>query len=153
MPARGASAGRRFPVLGTRRTLCTQCDGVLEIAEDAKSVNCVHCHTRVVTEALEVAQYVAVRRFATANEMHITKKGKVFASVRADALVIDGFLQGDATSLSGVRITKSGRVTATLRAAWLILEPGATLVGDVRIGPAEVPEIAALSEPAEPIRK
>ena len=84
---------------------------------------------------------------ATANQMHITKKGKVFASVRADSLVIDGFLQGDATSLSGVRITKSGKVTATIRAAWLSLEPGATLVGEVRIGPAEVPEIALLAPP------
>lgn len=133
--------------MGTRRTLCTQCDGALQVAEGAKSVNCIHCHTRVVTEALDVKEYVAVRRFATANRMRIMKKAKVYASVRADDLEIEGFLQGDATSLSGIRIKKTARVTASLRGAWLSLEAGATLVGDVRIGPAAVPEVSALLEP------
>jgi hypothetical protein len=132
--------------MATRRTLCTTCDGVLEVAEDAKSVVCTHCHGRVVAEPMVVSEYVAVRRFAVANRMRITKKGRVHASVRADVLEVEGFLQGDATSLSGITIKKGARVTAHLRAAWLVLEPGATLVGDVRIGPSEVPEIQALLE-------
>jgi DNA-directed RNA polymerase subunit RPC12/RpoP len=121
--------------MGIRKTFCTQCDEAVEFADEAKSINCRHCNTRVITEPLDVSEYVAVRRVATANRMKITKKGKVFASVRADALEIEGFLHGDATSLSGIRIKKSAQVTGSLRAAWLSLEPGATLVGDVKIGP------------------
>src|SRR5262245_4450883 len=130
----------------TRRTLCTQCNGVLDVADEAKSVNCRHCHTRVVTEPLVVAEYVAVRRFSTANRMRITKKGKVYGSVRADELEIEGFLHGDATSMSGLRLKSTAHVTGNVRAAWLVLEPGATLVGDVRVGPDQVPESAALDE-------
>ncbi len=131
--------------MANRRTLCTQCNGVLEFAAEAKSVNCRHCNTRVVTEAMDVAEYVAVRRFATANRMRITKKGRVYASVRADELEIDGFLQGDATALVGIRLTKNARVNANLRASFLHIEPGAILVGNVQIGPAQVPEIEKLA--------
>jgi hypothetical protein len=125
--------------MGTRRTQCTQCNGVLDVAEEAKSVSCRHCHTRVVTEPLVVAEYVAMRRFSTANRMRITKKGRVFGSVRADDLEIAGFLHGDATSLSGLRLTSTAHVTGNVRAAWLVLEPGATLVGEVHVGPDQVP--------------
>jgi hypothetical protein len=135
--------------MATRRTLCTQCDGILDVAPEAKSVNCRHCNTRVVTEALDVSEYVAVRRFATANRMRITKKAKVYAAVRADDLEVEGFLQGDATSLTRIRIAKSAHVTGNLRAARLALEVGATLVGDVRIGPAEVPGAASEGEGQE----
>jgi cytoskeletal protein CcmA (bactofilin family) len=76
--------------------------------------------------------------------MRITKKGKVYASVRADALVVEGFLQGDAVSLTSLRIAKGAKVVGNVRAASLVLEPGATLVGAVRVGPGEVPEVASL---------
>ncbi len=97
-------------------------------------MNCRHCNSRVVTEALDVAEYVAVRLFATANSMRIAKKGKVFADVRADELTIEGFLHGHATALSLIRLTKSAHVTGGVRATSLAVEIGATLVGDVRIG-------------------
>jgi LSD1 subclass zinc finger protein len=136
--------------MALRRILCTQCDRPLEVDEGAKSVNCMHCNTRVVTEAMTVDAYVAVRRFTTANRMKITKKGLVYASVRADALEIEGFLQGDALSLTGIRLAKTARVTANLRAARLALEPGAVLSGDLRIGPDQVPETQALIAPIPP---
>ncbi|HVG92967.1 MAG TPA: polymer-forming cytoskeletal protein [Planctomycetota bacterium] len=132
--------------MGTRRTLCTQCNGVLDVADQAKSVNCRHCHTRVVTEPLVVTEYVAMRRFSTANRMRITKKGKVYGSVRADHLEIEGFLHGDATSLTGLRLKSTAHVTGNVRAAWMILEVGATLVGEVHVGPDQVPEGLALEE-------
>lgn len=127
-----------------RTTLCTQCDRVLDVAPEAKSVNCPHCHTRVVTEAMEVSGYVAVSRFAVANRMHITKKGLVYASVRADFLEIDGLLQGEGVGLAGIRLGKTARVKANLRGARLEIEPGAVISGDVRIGLSEVPEVEAL---------
>jgi len=134
--------------VAVRHTLCTQCDLTLDVDETAKSVNCRHCNTRVITEAMVVAEYVAVRRFATANRMRITKKGIVYASVRADALEVEGVLQGDAVSLTSIRITKTANVKGSLRAASLSLEPGATFVGDVAIGPAQVPEVAAALDAA-----
>src|SRR5262245_66097204 len=102
-------AKRKEP--GRRRILCTSCDLALEIAEEARSVNCQHCNTRVVTEEMTVDGYVAVRRFATANRVKITKKGRVYASVRAESIEIDGFLQGEAVSLGAIRLGKNARVT------------------------------------------
>jgi LSD1 subclass zinc finger protein len=141
-------AKRKDP--GRRRVLCTSCDMPLEVAEEARSVNCLHCNTRVITEEMTVDNYVAVRRFATANRVHITKKGRVYASVRAESLEIDGFLQGEAVSLGTIRIGKNARVTANLRAPFIVLDPSAVIVGEMRIGPNEVPELKNLEKaPAE----
>jgi cytoskeletal protein CcmA (bactofilin family) len=134
-----------------RRILCTSCDLAFEIAAEAKSVNCPHCHTRVITEALDVDGYVAVRRFTTANRMRVKKKGRVYAALRADALEIDGFLQGDALALHGIRVGKTAVIAGSLRATTLALDAGATLVGHVVIGPDAVPEIQNLwLEASEP---
>jgi cytoskeletal protein CcmA (bactofilin family) len=135
-----------------RWTLCTACDAAIQIASVAKSVNCPHCHTRVVTEAMDVNGYVAVRRFAVANRMHITKKGIVFASVRADSLRVDGTLQGDAVSMTGIELGKGAKVRGSLRASWLQMEDGATFSGEVIIGPDEVPELQNLEGAGEPER-
>jgi len=112
-------------------------------------VNCRHCNQRVVTEALDVAEYVAVRVFATANRMRITKKGKVFADVRADELLIEGFLHGRATALSTIRLSKTAHVTGGVQATTLVVELGATLVGDVRVGPESMAEILASARASE----
>lgn len=127
-----------------RHTLCTSCDLPLEISAQAKSVSCPHCHNRVITEALVVKDYVAVRRFTTANHMRITRKGIVYASVRADDLEVEGVLEGEAVSMTAIHLTKTAKVKGKLRARTLQLDWGATLVGDVRIGPAEVPELENL---------
>lgn len=103
----------------------------------------------MVTEALDVAEYVAVRVFATANRMRITKKGKVFAAVRADELVIEGFLHGQATALGPIRLAKTAHVTGGVQAMTLAVEPGATLVGDVRIGPEAMAEIVEAAQASE----
>lgn len=129
-----------------RWTLCTSCDAPVQVSLHAKSISCPHCNTRVVTESMDVDGYVAVRRFATANRMHITKKGIVVAAVRADELVVDGTLTGDAVSMTGIRIGRHAKVKANLRAGWLHLEEGASLVGDLRIGPDEVPELHNLAD-------
>ena len=131
-------ARTRTPTL--RRTLCTHCDRLLELDTKAKSVSCPHCHKRVITEALDVKDYVAVRRFHTANRMRITKKGIVYASVRADDLVVEGVLEGAGFALGTIRLGAKARVKADLRASRLSVARGATLEGDVRIGPRQVPE-------------
>lgn len=107
-------------------------------------MSCPHCHQRVVTEALDVKDYVAVRRFHTANRMCITKKGIVYAAVRADELVVEGVLEGAALSMGAIRIGKKAKVKADLRALRLAFELGAEFEGDVRIGPDQVPELMNL---------
>lgn len=134
----------RFRRPALRWILCTHCNNPLEIAGDAKSVNCKHCHQRVITEALTVKDYVAVRRFHTANRMRITKKGIVYASVRAEELEVDGVLEGDVLSLGGIRLKKRARVKGDLRGCSLSVEIGAQFAGDLRIGPDEVPELEKL---------
>ena len=126
---------------------------LLEVDVGAKSVNCRHCHKRVITEELTVKDYVAVRRFETANRMIITKKGIVYAAVRADHLEVDGVLEGSALALGTIRLTKRARVKGPLRGLALAVDVGATLVGDVRIGPDEVPELARLDPDAVPRKK
>lgn len=135
----------RTPEPQERWTLCTSCNGAIHVSTLAKSVVCTHCHARVVTESLEVDGYVAVRRFATANRMHIGKKGIVFADVRADELVVDGTLTGEALSMTGLHLTKTAKVKGALRAATLRLDLGAVFCGDVRIGPEAVPELESLA--------
>jgi cytoskeletal protein CcmA (bactofilin family) len=89
-----------------------------------------------------------VRRFAVANSMHITKKGIVYASVRADDLQVDGILEGDALALGAARLTKKSRVKGNLRATSLDLELGASFVGHLAIGRDQVPELEALASVA-----
>ena len=129
---------------GTRRVLCTSCDAPLTIDAAAKSVSCPHCHQRVVTESVTVKDYVAVRRFFVANAMRITKKGMVYAAVRADDLRVDGLLQGEALALGRMHLSKHARVSGELRATYLRVDAGAAISGDVRIGPDEVPELDVL---------
>jgi DNA-directed RNA polymerase subunit RPC12/RpoP len=132
----------RGPAAARRRILCTSCDLLLEVAHEAKSVNCQHCNQRVITEAMDVDGYVAVRRFAIANRMRIRKKGKVFAAVRSETLEIEGFLQGDAVSLGPVHLAKTAEVRASIRAPSIEIDVGARFSGELRIGPSLMPELA-----------
>jgi hypothetical protein len=127
-----------------RRILCTSCDLPSEIAAEAKSVNCPHCHSRIVTEALDVDGYVAVRKFGTANRLHVKRKGRVYAALRAESLELDGFLQGEAVALHGIRVGAKAVIAGNLRSSSLSLEYGATLVGHVAVGPDLVPELQNL---------
>jgi cytoskeletal protein CcmA (bactofilin family) len=110
------------------------------VAAEAKSFSCRHCNARVITEAHVVKGYVAVRRFATANRIRVTRKGMVYASVRAEDLEVDGVLEGDVVSLGGIRVGRHAKVKADLRGLTLSVEPGATVIGMLRIGPDQVPE-------------
>jgi hypothetical protein len=130
-----------------KRILCTSCGGLLVVSSEAKSVSCSHCNQRVICERLDVKDYVAVRKFRTANLMHIRKKGIVYASVWAEHLVIDGVLQGDAAALHTIRLGRKARVTADLRAQSLEVAAGAQLAGTVQIGREFVPELEHLNQP------
>ena len=134
-----------------RRILCTSCGGLLSVAREAKSVNCRHCHQRVICEPLVLKDYVAVRKLRTANAIHITKKGNVVASLWCEDLKVDGRLKGDAISLGGMQISKRAQVQADLRARSLSIADGAELRGEMRIGPEQIPlhEAMVASDEAE----
>ena len=123
-----------------RRILCTSCGGVLVIAYQAKSVSCRHCNGRVICEALDIKEYVAVRHLRTANSMRLRKKAIVNAALWAEEIDIEGRLQGDAISLGLLRIRKKAQVQGNLRARRLIFEEGASFVGEVRIGRKHIPD-------------
>ena len=93
-----------------------------------------------------VKDYVAVRKFFVANTMRITKKGMVYASVRADDLRVDGLLQGEALALGRMHLGRNARVEGDIRATYLRVDAGATIRGEARIGPDEVPELDVLVE-------
>ena len=123
-----------------RRILCTSCGGVLVIAFQAKSVSCRHCNGRVICEALDIKEYVAVRNLRTANSLRLRKKAIVNAALWAEHIEIEGRLRGDAISLGPLRIRKKAEVVGNLRARTLLFEEGASFVGEVRIGPRHIPE-------------
>ena len=50
----------------TRQVYCTNCDRPIDIAVQAMSVNCRHCHKRVIIEDVKIKTYHAVVRLATA---------------------------------------------------------------------------------------
>ena len=127
-----------------RRILCTSCDAPLTVDAQAKSVNCPACNQRVICEPVTIKGYVAVRRYPVANRVTITRKGIVYASVRADDLDVDGVLRGEALVLGCCHLRKHARVTAPLRASMLRVDKGASLVGHVHIGPDAVAELDVL---------
>ncbi len=131
-----------------RRILCTNCDEPLLIAAGAKSVSCTSCHKRVITEAAVIKEYVAVRKYYIANDMHIRKKGLVYASLRAESIRIDGFLQGDALAMVSIYVSKTAKINGDLRAPSIKIEKGATITGTIRVGAKQVPELKNLMRDA-----
>ena len=129
-----------------RRILCTSCGGLLVVAGVAKSVSCRHCNGRVICEALQIDDYIAVRNLRTANRIHIRKKGHVVAAVWCEELVVDGRLRGEAIALGAAHITKKAQVEGGLRALSLRLDEGARVSAIMRIGPEHIPEHGAREE-------
>ena len=120
------------------------------MAREAKSVNCRHCHQRVICEALTIKDYVAVRKLRTANRIHITKKGNVVASLWCEDLVVDGRLKGDAIALGSMEVSKRAEIQGDLRATSLRIATGAQLRGVMRIGPEHIPQHEAMLASAPP---
>jgi hypothetical protein len=122
-----------------RRILCTSCGEALIVAYKAQSVCCRHCNGRVVCEPFDIKDYVAVRNLRTANSMRLRKKAIVNAALWAEEIRVEGRLRGDAISLGGILITRTAEVVGGLRALTLVVEEGASLVGEMRIGRRHIP--------------
>lgn len=73
-----------------------------------------------------------------AEELRIHPGGRVFGTVRADHLEVNGHLQGDVRVKNLIAIGSSGVVSGNIRYGQLSLEPGGELSADVRNVPPEV---------------
>jgi cytoskeletal protein CcmA (bactofilin family) len=128
----------------TREVVCTHCDRPIEIPVSAMSVNCRHCHRRVIIEDLKIKAYHAVVRLATAGKVEVTKNAQVVARVRVNELVVNGTVKGDVTAMERVQVGKKGRIYGDVACRWLSVQVGACLEGHFRVEPESSP----VAEPA-----
>ena len=126
--------------LETREVVCTHCDRAIEIPATAMSVNCRHCHRRVIIEDLKIKAYHAVVRLATAGRVEILKKAQVVAQVRVNDLIVEGGVKGDVTALGVVKVGKKGSIQGDVSCRRLTVDLGATLQGFFRVDPEFVPQ-------------
>jgi cytoskeletal protein CcmA (bactofilin family) len=103
------------------------------------SVNCRHCHRRVIIENLTIKAYHAVVRLATAGALEVTRKGAVVGHVRVTDLLVEGSVKGNVTALGRVAIGKKGSIEGDVHCRSLLVEQGARLKGFVRVDPQFTP--------------
>lgn len=136
----------KSPVPATREVVCTHCDRTIEIPATAMSVSCRHCHRRVIIEDLTIKAYHAVVRLATAGKVEVAKRATVVAEMRVNELVVEGSVKGNVTAIGAVRVGKKGSIIGNVACRKLSMEPGACLVGHVRVDPEFAPEPAPVEE-------
>ncbi len=124
----------------TREVLCTHCDRSIDIPATAMSVNCRHCHRRVIIEDIRIKSYHAVMRLATAGLVEVTKRAQIVAQVRVNDLVVEGGVKGDVTAVGSISIGKKGWIQGDVNCRTLIVQPGAGLNGFYRVDPTFTPE-------------
>ena len=126
--------------------VCTHCERAIEIPATAMSVNCRHCHNRVIIEDMKIKAYHSVVRLATAGKVEVAKNAHVIAQVRVNELQVNGSVKGDVTALERIKISKKGSIVGDVASRTLAVEAGATLEGHFNIGPDAVPEPKPLEE-------
>jgi len=124
----------------TREVLCTHCDRPIDIPATAMSVNCRHCHRRVIIEDVRIKGYHAVMRLATAGRVEVAKRAQVVAQVRVNDLAVEGGVKGDITAVGRVSIGKKGWIQGDVNCRSLAVQPGAALHGFYRVDPSFTPE-------------
>jgi len=100
------------------------------------SVFCPHCHKRVILENYKIRSYYGVVEFATCGDIFVERSGHVVAPIKVGNLTVKGKVQGRIRARGRVVVGKTGSIRGDITAPILQVEPGGTLVGFVRIGPA-----------------
>jgi len=131
----------------TRQVVCTHCDRPIEIPASAMSVSCRHCHRRIIIEDIVIKAYHAVVRLATAGRVEVASKAHVIAEIRVNELVVEGAVKGNVVALDRVAIGRKGALIGNVSSRSLEVEPGATLVGRIRVCPEF--ELEPKSDPEE----
>jgi len=126
--------------------VCTHCERAIEIAATAMSVNCKHCHNRVIIEDMKIKAYHSVVRLATAGRVEVAKNAHVIAQVRVNELQVNGSVKGNITALERIKVSKKGSIVGDVACRSLAVEAGATLEGHFNIGPDAVPDPKPLEE-------
>jgi DNA-directed RNA polymerase subunit RPC12/RpoP len=120
---------------GTREVICTHCDRPIEIPESAMSVNCRHCHRRVIIEDMKIKAYHAVVRLATAGKVEVAKNAQVVAEVRVNELIVHGTVKGAVTAMERVVVGKRGTIYGDVACRSIQVQAGARLEGHFRVEP------------------
>lgn len=123
----------------TREVYCTHCDRAIEIPVQAMSVNCRHCHRRVIIEDVKIKAYHAVVRLATAGKVEVAKNASVVAQVRVNELVVRGQVKGDVVALGRVQVDRKGSIEGDVCCRSLAVQPGARLSGHYVVRPDYAP--------------
>ena len=129
----------------TREVYCTHCDRAIEISAQAMSVNCRHCHCRVIIEDVKIKAYHAVVRLATAGKVEVAKNASVVAQVRVNELVVKGQVKGNVVALGRVQVDKKGSIEGDVSCQSLSVQPGARLCGHYVVRP----DFAPMPKPSE----
>jgi len=107
------------------------------------TVNCRHCHRRVVLEDLQIKAYHAVVKLETAGRIEVQRKAHLIAEVRGNELDVLGKIKGNVTCIGAVHLGKKAETIGDISCRSMRVEAGATLNGFVRIDPNFSPQPAA----------
>ena len=130
----------------TREVLCAHCNGQIEIPVTAMSVNCRHCHRRVVIEDMVIKAYHAVLRLATAGKVEVANNAKVIAEVRVRELDVKGSVKGDVVAVDRVSVGKKGVIEGDVSCRRIVVKPGAQLSGYYIVTPEFAPAKGSLED-------
>ena len=135
----------KSPPAESREVLCHHCNRPIDVAIGAMTVNCRHCHRRVVLEDLKIKAYHAVVRLETAGKVEVLAKAQVVAEVRVNEFIVKGKVKGNVTCLGPVRLGKKAEVLGDICCRSLKVELGAVIEGFVEVDPSYQP-----APPADP---
>lgn len=122
----------------SRGIVCPHCDRALEVPATAMTASCRHCNRRVVIEDQTIKAYHAVVRYATAGRVEVKKNAQLIAEVRVNELVVDGMVKGAVKATDRIEVSKKGQIIGDVTCRRLLVEPGARLFGQFRVGPDAV---------------
>jgi len=124
----------------TREVLCHHCNRPIDVSVGAMTVNCRHCHRRVVLEDLKIKAYHAAVRVETAGRIEVQRKAHVVAELRGDSIDVLGKIKGNVTCVGPIHLGKKAETIGDISCRSMVVEAGATLEGFVRIDPRFTPE-------------
>ncbi len=126
-----------------KEVVCTHCAQTSKVARRAMSVVCPHCTKRLILENFKIKSYYAVRDFSTCGNIVVEKNGHVVAPIKVGNLTVKGKVQGRVIARGTVSINRTGWFKGGIEAPCLLIENGAVIDADLRIGMRAARELSA----------
>ncbi len=82
-------------------------------------------------------------------ELQVAEGAKCKATVEADAVLVDGVVEGDVTARDRVQLNPKARVSGDLVATKLVVADGAAFTGHCRVGPDATKNVGQKAPVAE----